>query len=158
MTLGTSKQRSVPRTPKQNEFAERINRTIQETARSMLHAAKLANDFWREAVATAVILRNRSPTKAVKDMTPYESFYGRKPDVAHLKVFGCDAYMHIPKELTKKFDSRSRKCIFVGYSLYRKGFRLFDLRTRNFVNLEMLFLLKMSLEVVFNIKKWKQRR
>ena len=127
---GISKQRSVPRTPEQNGVAERMNRTIQETARSMLHAAKLPNDFWGEAVVTAVILRNRSPTKAVKDMTPYESFYGRKPDVAHLKVFGCDAYMHIPKELTKKFDSRSRKCIFVGYSLYRKAYRLFDPRTK----------------------------
>eukprot|EP00795_Rhopilema_esculentum_P014459 gene14460-biopygen4243 len=127
---GISKQRSVPRTPEQNGVAERMNRTIQETARSMLHAAKLTNDFWGEAVATAVILRNRSPTKAVKDMTPYESFYGIKPDVAHLKVFGCDAYMHIPKELTKKFDSRSRKCIFVGYSLYRKAYRLFDPRTK----------------------------
>ena len=47
--------------------------------------------------------------------------------------------MYIPKELTKKLDSRSRECIFVGYSLYRKGFRLFDPRTRNFINLEMLF-------------------
>ena len=89
-----SKQRSVPRTPEQNGVAERMNRTIQETSRSMLHAAKLPNDFGGEAVATAVILRNRSPTKAVKDMTPYESFYGRKPDVAHLKVFGHPKRAH----------------------------------------------------------------
>ena len=83
---GIPKQRSVPRTPEQDGVAERMNRTIQETARPMLHAAKLPNDFWGEAVATAVILRNRSPTKAAKDMTPYESFYGIKPAVTHLKV------------------------------------------------------------------------
>ena len=51
---GIAKQRSIP-----------MNRTIQETARSMLHAAGLSDAFWGEAVATAVILRNRSPTVAV---------------------------------------------------------------------------------------------
>ena len=107
-----------------------MNRTIQETARSMLHAAGLSDAFWGEAVATAVILRNRSPTVAVKGMTPYVCFYGKRPDVSHLKVFGCDAYMHIPNELTKKWNSRTKKCIFIGYSLFRKGYRLFDPRTK----------------------------
>ena len=127
---GIKKQRSVPRTPEQNGVAERMNRTIQETARSMLHGAGLSDDFWGEAVATAVVLRNRSPTVAVKDTTPYECFNGRKPDVAHLKVFGCDTYMHVPKELRKKWDAKSQKCIFIGYSLYRKGYRLYDPRTK----------------------------
>ena len=62
---GIAKQRSIPRTPQQNGVAERMNITIQETARSMLHAAGLSDAFWGEAVATAVILRNRSPTVAV---------------------------------------------------------------------------------------------
>eukprot|EP00112_Aurelia_sp_Birch-Aquarium-sp1_P005268 Seg1598.2 transcript_id=Seg1598.2/GoldUCD/mRNA.D3Y31 product="Retrovirus-related Pol polyprotein from transposon TNT 1-94" protein_id=Seg1598.2/GoldUCD/D3Y31 len=88
---GITKQRSIPRTPKQNGVAERMNRTIQETARSMIHAAGLSDVLWGEAVATAVTLRNRSPTVAVKDMTPYECLIGKKPYVAHLKVFGCDA-------------------------------------------------------------------
>ena len=91
---------------------------------------KLSNVFWGEAVATAVILRNRSPTVAVKNMTPYECFIGKKPDVGHLKVFGCDAYMHVPKELRKKWDAKSQKCIFIGYSLYRKGYRLYGPKTK----------------------------
>ena len=53
---GIAKQRSIPRTPQQNGVAERMNRTIQETARSMLHAAGLSDAFWGEAVATAVVL------------------------------------------------------------------------------------------------------
>lgn len=63
-----------------------MNRTTQETARSMLQTAGLSDNFWAEAVLTAVVLRNRSPTVAVKDMTPYEAFIGSKPDVANLKV------------------------------------------------------------------------
>ena len=55
---GIAKQRSIPRTPQQNGVAERMNRTIQEAARSMLHAAGLSDAFWVEAVAKAVVLRN----------------------------------------------------------------------------------------------------
>ena len=126
VSKGIVKQRSIPRTPQQNGIAERMNRTIQESARSMLHDAELPYSFWAEAVATAVILRNRSPTVSVENETPYESFNGRKPDVSHLKVFGCDAYMHIPKEDRKKWDPKSKKCIFIGYSLHSKGYRLYD--------------------------------
>ena len=127
---GIKKQRSIPRTPEQNGVAERMKRTIQKTARSMLHSAGLSDAFWGEAVATAVILRNRSPINAVKNMTPCECFNGRKPDVAHMKVFNCDAYMHVPKEVGKKWDAKSQKYIFIGYSLYRKGYRLYDPRSK----------------------------
>jgi transposase InsO family protein len=53
-------------TPQQNGVAERKNRTIVEMAKSMLKGKGLPNMFWAEAVATAVYLLNRSPTKAVK--------------------------------------------------------------------------------------------
>ena len=86
---GIQQQLSVPRTPQQNGVAERMNRTIQETARSMMHNAGQDKKFWAEAVCTAVMIRNRSPTVSVDNMTPYECFYGSKPDVSHFKVFGC---------------------------------------------------------------------
>ena len=123
---GIQHQLSVPRTPQQNGVAERMNRTIQETARSMMHNAGTTKRLWAEAVCTAVIIRNRSPTVAVENMTPYESFMGKKPDVSNFKVFGCKAYMHVPKELRKKWDSKSKKCIFIGYSTTSKGYRLYD--------------------------------
>ena len=45
----------------------------------------------------------------MKDMTQYECFCGRRSDVTHLKVVGCDANMYIPNELIKKYGSRSKK-------------------------------------------------
>ena len=105
-------------------------RNILETARSMLHAVGLSDVFWGEALATAVVLRSRSLTVAVKGMTPYECFYGIRPDAIHLKVFRCDAYMYISIELTKEWNSRSKRCIFIGYSLFGKEYRLFDPRTK----------------------------
>lgn len=92
----------------------------------MLLDAKLPHSFWAEAVATAVYLRNCCPTKAVKGMTPYEAWHGEKPKVKHLRVFGCDAYAHIPKNEQGKFDSKARKCILLGYGQVTKGYRLYD--------------------------------
>ena len=137
---GIQHQLSVPRTPQQNGVAERMNRTIQETARSMMHNAEQDKKFWAEAVCTAVMIRNRSPTVSVDNMTPYECFYGRKPDVSHFKVFGCKAYMHVPKENRKKWDSKTKKCIFVGYSITSKGYRLYDPVSRKIcVSRDVLF-------------------
>ena len=127
---GIQRQFTIPRTPKQNGVAERMNRTIQETARSMIHGAGLSDEFWAEAVLTAVILRNRGPTKAVNDMTPYQCFTGNKPNVSNLRVFGCTAYMHIAKETRKKWDAKSTKCIFIGYCTQSKGYRLWNPETR----------------------------
>ena len=103
-----------------------MNRILVETLRSMLVDAKLPHAFWAEAVSTAVYLRNRSPTKAIEDMTPYEAWMKRKPQVEYLRVFGCDAYAHVAKDERKKLDSKSRKCIFLGYGEETKGYRLYD--------------------------------
>lgn len=74
---------SSPHTPQQNGIAERKNRNVVEMARSMLNAKGLPNDFWAEAVATAVYLINLSSTRAVADQTPYEASRGMKPSVSH---------------------------------------------------------------------------
>uniref|UniRef100_A0A1X7UES6 Reverse transcriptase Ty1/copia-type domain-containing protein n=1 Tax=Amphimedon queenslandica TaxID=400682 RepID=A0A1X7UES6_AMPQE len=66
--------------------------------RSMLASSKLPKKLWAEAISTAVYIRNRCPTKVLPDKTPFEALTGVKPGVGHLKVFGCTAYRHIPKD------------------------------------------------------------
>ena len=104
---GIRHEKTIPKTPEQNGVSERLNRTLVEGARSMLLDAKLAKSYWAEAVNTAVYLKNRCPTKAVKGKTPYEAWYGKKPNIEHLRVFGCTAYAHIPKDERGKFDSKA---------------------------------------------------
>ena len=89
-------------TPQQNGVAERKNRTVVEMGKSMLHEKGLPKLFWDEAVNTAVYLMNRSPTKAVHNMTPWEAWWKKRPSVKHLKVFGCICYALVPKELRHK--------------------------------------------------------
>ena len=64
---------------------------LVERTRAMLLDAKLPQSFWAEAVSTATYLRNRSPTSAVEGMPPHQSWYGCKPGVNHVKVFGYTA-------------------------------------------------------------------
>ncbi|KAH9706546.1 hypothetical protein KPL70_012251 [Citrus sinensis] len=116
----------VPRFPQQNGVAERKNRTILDMARSMLKSKRLPKEFWTEAVACAVYLSNRSPTRSVWSKTPQEAWSGRKPGITHLRVFGSIAHVHIPDESRAKLDDKSEKFIFIGYDNNSKGYKLYN--------------------------------
>ena len=51
---------------------------------------------------------------------------GHKPSLGHLRVFGCEAYAHVPKEKQTKLDNKDVKCIFIRYSYGVKGYKLWD--------------------------------
>ena len=95
-------------------------------ARSTLKAKSLGNEFWVEEVHTLVYTLNRCPTEAVLNLTPEESWSGHKPSVSDMKVFGCIAYAHVPKEKRSKLDDKSVKCIFIGYNIETRSYRSFD--------------------------------
>ena len=123
---GISRQHTNPYCPEQNGVAERFNRTIIESARSMLIHAKLPLVFWAEACDTAVYTHNRSPTTSLKDKTPFECLFGRKPNVSHLRVFSCLTYVLIPQSQRKKLDAKAHRAIFVCYPPGIKGYKLYD--------------------------------
>ena len=62
-------------------------------------------------------------------------WFGHKPNLSHLRVFGATAYGHIPQEKRRKLDPHARKWIFVGYGEWAgvKAYKLFDLKTRKFL-------------------------
>jgi hypothetical protein len=71
-------------------------------------------------------LKNRSPTVAIKHMTPEEAWNGRKVDLSHLHVFGCCDFMHIPDQNRKKLDPKSTELVHIGYSEESKAYHLTD--------------------------------
>ena len=85
-------ERTITKTPEQNGVAETKNRTLVESVGSMLADGKLPHKFWAEALSTAVYLQNRSPTKALNKMTPYQAWRDERPTVNHLRIFGCTAF------------------------------------------------------------------
>ena len=89
---------------------------------------------------TTCYLVNRSPSSALEDKTPQEVCIGKKPSLSHLRVFGCDAYVHVPNEKRTKLDSKSKKCIFIGYKDGLKGYKLLNSVTRKVVyNQDVVF-------------------
>jgi transposase InsO family protein len=111
---GIQHQPTMAYSPQSNGKAERLNRTLQEKARAMMSEANLPESLWGEAVNTANYLKNKSPT-ANKDKTPWELFFGKKPDLSNLRPFGCEAFVHIPKTKRSKLDDTAEKGIMVGY-------------------------------------------
>ena len=123
---GIRRQLTAPYTPSQNGVVERANRTIVEAVRTTLQASGLPNSFWAEAAAHAIFVRNRLPTKAVRRVTPYQAWNGRKPDADILRPFGCIAHAYIHAVHRNKLDAKSRRCVFVGFATDSAQYRLYD--------------------------------
>ena len=103
---GIRVETSAPYTPEQNGVAERMNRTLVESARSMIHAQGLGQEYWAEAVVAAAYIRNRVISRSTDGKSPHELWYGKKPTVRHLRVWGCIAYAHVAQEKRSKFDAK----------------------------------------------------
>lgn len=127
---GIKHEKTVPKSPQQNGISERLNRTLIEKVRTMLSDAALPKSFWAEALNTAAYVHNRSPTASLNKVTPYEALIGRKPSVSHFRTFGSICYSHVPKDERGKLDSKSRKCLFVGYGQFSKGYRVYDIENK----------------------------
>ncbi|MCO5574120.1 hypothetical protein L7F22_027899 [Adiantum nelumboides] len=111
--FGIHRELSNVGTPLENGVVERKNQTVVEMGRTMLEHRDLPRYLG-------------APRFVVPQATPYEVYFGQKPSITHLHIFGCDAYAHIPKKDQSKFDAKSRKLIHVGYNSVSSSFHLYD--------------------------------
>jgi transposase InsO family protein len=130
---GVQRQHIAPYTPQQNGVVERRNQSIVTMARSLLKSRSMPAMFWGEAVTTAFWILNRSPTKAVDGMTPFESWHGRRPDVRYFRTFGCVTYVKTVKPHLKKLEDRGTPVVFIGYEPGAKAWRFYDPASRRAV-------------------------
>jgi hypothetical protein len=96
----------------------------------MLLARNLPKNLWGEAVNMAVYILNRTVPAYLNKKTPIEVYMNKKLDLSHIKTFGCDAYVHVPNILRKKWDPKSEKKLFVGYEKDTQNYRLLDTLTK----------------------------
>ncbi|CAF4936009.1 unnamed protein product [Pieris macdunnoughi] len=117
---------TMPRNPSQNGKAERMNRTILEKARCLLFDSDFKKDMWGESIMTAIYLINRLPTSTLPNgVTPAERWYGFKPDLGKIKIFGCPVYSLIHEEdRNGKLCERSKRLFMAGYC--DNGYRLWN--------------------------------
>ena len=79
---------------------------------------------------TALFLRNRCPLRAVEhEKSSYKLWTTKKPLLANMKVFGCHAFVHIPKEKRSKVDAKAVLCRFLVYSEHQKTYLFKELST-----------------------------
>ena len=75
-------------------------------------------------MGTTCYLVNRSPSSTLDDKTPHEVWFGKKPSLQHIRVFGWDSYVHLPKENRSKLDKKDEKYNIIGYKDHVKGYKL----------------------------------
>jgi transposase InsO family protein len=124
---GIRHETSVRLTSQQNGVAERDNLTLMEGARTLIHSNRnLPLTLWAEAVSCVTYTLNRTLSSTHFNKTPYEAWYGKKPNLSNLRIFGSEFYTLIPKEIRRKLDPKGLLCYFVGNSDTQKGDRYWD--------------------------------
>jgi hypothetical protein len=102
---------------------------IAEHIQALLHASGLPKNLWAEAGQHVVWLLNRTATKAVVDMTPYEAAFGKKPNLGGLRELGEKTYVQI--EGGTKLGGRVREGRWLGVDEQSKGVQIYWLDTKS---------------------------
>ena len=123
---GIKHQKSMPDLPQQNGQAERFHQTIVNRSESMWHHVGLSEGFWVHAVKAKIHMYNIRPIKRADYKTSYELFKGVKPDISHLRVFGCLAWVHILKKRRDKPKPKSWEMILVSDKPGSKRYQFWD--------------------------------
>ena len=85
----------------------------------------LPHVHWEEVVNIAVYIMNRILV-AIHNVMPEKLYTRKKPDLSHMKVFGCIVYVHVSDKLRTKLDPKAKKCVSIGYSLEKKGYKCYN--------------------------------
>jgi hypothetical protein len=138
---GIKHEFSAPYTPQQNGVGERKNRTLIDTARTMLGEYKTPERFWSEAVNTACHAINRLYLHRLLKKTSYELLTCNKPNVSNFHVFGCKCYILVKKGRHSKFAPKVVEGFLLGYDSNTKAYRVFN---------KSLGIIEVSSDVVFD--------
>jgi len=120
---GVQHQPTTRYTLQSNGVAERYNRVVVELMMAALLDSRLDRKYWAKAAVTVKYLGNRVVGRQ-QSVTPYELFHGVRPNVAHLRPFGCRAWVHVPTALRGKLSPRAVEGIFFGYGIDQRGSRI----------------------------------
>jgi transposase InsO family protein len=106
---GVAHEFSVLYTPQQNGIVERKNRTLIETARTMLDEYKTSDQFWAEAVNTACHAINCLYLHKILQKTAYELLTGEKPNMSYFRIFGIKCFILNKEPKSSKFAPKVDK-------------------------------------------------
>ena len=141
---GVAVQTTAPYAHQQNGKAERYIRTLVDGMQTLLADSKLPPSFWGWAVSTIQYLRNRLPTSVLPvGVTPFEALKKRKPDLSHLRVWGCQCFVYVLRVdlvVMKRYLLGMMKIVLVGMFGISRGLVIF-LATSFLMNLYLVIFL-----------------
>ncbi|MBW0467463.1 hypothetical protein O181_007178 [Austropuccinia psidii MF-1] len=105
-----------PEIPQHNVFAKRANRTIPEKTQCLMNQANLPKNYLADAVKTAVLLSNLSPTTSRANQSPHFIWTNTLPNLDRLRTFGCRAVIHNLKHQYKsEMETPGQPGLLIGY-------------------------------------------
>ena len=113
-----------------NGYLERRHRHIVETGLTLLHHVSMSLSFWPEAFAIAIYFINQLPKHNLRFLFSYHELFGQSPNLTKLQVFGCLCYPLLHPYNSHKLESKSKPCVFIGYSLSKSAYICLDLTTQ----------------------------
>ncbi|XP_075087880.1 uncharacterized protein LOC142169851 [Nicotiana tabacum] len=129
---GIIHQSSYVHTPPQNRVVERKHKHILEVTRALRFQAGLPLRFWGICIFNVVYLINRIPSPVLGNKSPFEIFFGRQPNLAHLRFIGSLCYATITGAIGDKFGPRAEAAVHMGYFSTQKGYKLYSFSRKMF--------------------------
>ena len=121
----------VPGVPAQNGFAERLNRTILERARTLHQRCGMPDNYWHYSILAATHLHNHTLRKG-ENSTPYQQFFSPRKGwhPKHFLPLGCLVWVKATVKPGDKMAPTAKPTILVGFDTHKSGtYHLLDLRT-----------------------------
>lgn len=113
--VGIVQQYSAERTPAQNGVAERSIGLITPKMKCALFTAGAPPGMWPYAFDYAIDILNLTPTSSLpNNITPFEAKFGTKPQMDHLRIWGCTCHV-LNKAQKPKLDALTKLHIFLGF-------------------------------------------
>jgi len=131
---GIQLQLTAPYLLSQNGIAKRMNQMLVELTRAMLVDLDLPEFLWEPAVAHAAYLQNMSYTMSLRlgNQTPYQVWYGKKPNVSYLHKFGAPVWVLLQgQNMQHKMLPKSQCRAYVGYNEGLKVIKFYNAVTKN---------------------------
>ncbi|CAM9672890.1 unnamed protein product, partial [Heterosigma akashiwo] len=121
-------------TPEYNMKQERKQLFLETMANAQLDASPLTKGYWDLSWVVAVYVSNRLPAHKDKGfLTRFELLWNKKPDVSHIRPFGCVGYCALSSANRKKMNPKAVKAIMVGYAEGRKAYLMLTSQTKKFI-------------------------